>query len=117
MYQKQAKSDKHAFCKGNVLYSKLRPYLNKVIVADEDGYCTSEILVFDFSPIYNEYAKIYLMSPFFVDYAMMGAYGVKMPRMGSDRGNNALMPLPSLNEQIRIITQLKSILDKLKDGI
>ncbi len=117
MYQTQAKSDKHAFCKGNVLYSKLRPYLNKVIVADEDGYCTSEILVFDFSPIYNEYAKIYLMSPFFVDYAMMGAYGVKMPRMGSDRGNNALMPLPSLNEQIRIITQLKSILDKLKDGI
>ena len=32
-----SKSDKHLFYKGNVLYSKLRPYLNKVIVADEDG--------------------------------------------------------------------------------
>ena len=42
------KSDKHLFHKGNVLYSKLRPYLNKVIIAEEDGYCTSEILAFDF---------------------------------------------------------------------
>ena len=37
-------STKHLFHKGQVLYSKLRPYLNKVVLADEDGYCTSEIL-------------------------------------------------------------------------
>ena len=96
-------SDKHHFYEGNVLYSKLRPYLNKVIIADEDGFCTSEILCFDFGAIYNRYAQIFLMSPFFVDYAMSDAYGVKMPRLGSKQGNNGLIPVPPYNEQLRII--------------
>ena len=105
----QSKSDKHIFYSGNVLYSKLRPYLNKVIIADENGYCTSEILAFDFGMILNKYAQIYLMSPYFVDYAMSDAYGVKMPRLGSKQGNNALMPLPPFNEQVRIAAQLANI--------
>ena len=117
MIEIKSKSDKHKFFKGNVLYSKLRPYLNKVVVANENGYCTSEILVFDFTPIYNIYAQIFLMSPYFVDYAMAGAYGVKMPRIGSERGNNALMPLPPLAEQKRIIEQINVIFSKLKDEI
>ena len=94
-----SKSDKHLFYKGNVLYSKLRPYLNKVIVADEDGACTTEILAFDFGHIYNKYAQAYLMSPFFVDYANSDSYGIKMPRLGSKKGNNALFPIPPLREQ------------------
>ena len=105
----QSKSDKHIFYSGNVLYSKLRPYLNKVIIADENGYCTSEILTFDFGMILNKYAQIYLMSPYFVDYAMSDAYGVKMPRLGSKQGNNALMPLPPFKEQVRIAEQLAKI--------
>ena len=105
----QSKSDKHIFYSGNVLYSKLRPYLNKVIIADENGYCTSEILAFDFGMILNKYAQIYLMSPYFVDYAMSDAYGVKMPRLGSKQGNNALMPLPPFEEQVRIAEQLAKI--------
>ena len=105
----QSKSDKHIFYSGNVLYSKLRPYLNKVIIADENGYCTSEILAFDFGMILNKYAQIYLMSPYFVDYAMSDAYGIKMPRLGSKQGNNALMPLPPFNEQVRIAEQLSAV--------
>ena len=105
----QSKSDKHIFYSGNVLYSKLRPYLNKVIIADENGYCTSEILAFDFGMILNKYAQIYLMSPYFVDYAMSDAYGVKMPRLGSKQGNNALLPLPPFKEQVRIAEQLAKI--------
>ena len=102
-------SDKHHFYAGNVLYSKLRPYLNKVIIADEDGFCTSEILCFDFGHIFNEYAQLYLMSPFFVEYAMSDAYGVKMPRLGSKQGNNGLMPIPPLEEQKRIVRSISSI--------
>ena len=116
MRETQSKSDKHSFYKGNVLYSKLRPYLNKVIVADDDGYCTTEILAFDFGQyITAQYAQIYLMSPYFVDYAMAGAYGVKMPRIGSTRGNAALMPIPPFNEQIRIVERYNIICKKLKD--
>ena len=112
-----SKSDKHIFNKGNVLYSKLRPYLNKVVIADENGYCTSEILAFDFGLILNKYAQIYLMSPYFVDYAMSDAYGVKMPRLGSEQGNRALMPIPPLNEQKRIaqrIEEIQPLIDKYR---
>ena len=109
MFNANAISDKHSFKKGNVLYSKLRPYLNKVVVADEDGYCTSEILCFDFGSILNLYAQAYLMSPYFVEYAMKDAYGVKMPRMGSKQGNSALMPIPPKQEQFRIIEKLNKL--------
>ena len=59
-------STKHHFQPGMVLYSKLRPYLNKVIVAKESGYCTSEILPLRFvKDVHAEYAQIFLMSPYF----------------------------------------------------
>ena len=102
-------SDKHKFEKGNVLYSKLRPYLNKVIIADEEGYCTSEIVCFDFGMIYSKYAQLFLMSPFFVEYAMSDAYGVKMPRLGSKQGNNGLIPIPPIEEQRRIVNFISSL--------
>ncbi len=113
MSESNAKSDKHRFYAGNILYSKLRPYLNKVLIADIDGYCTSEILAFDFGKINSEYALAYLRSPFFVEYAMSDAYGVKMPRLGSKQGNKALMPIPPLNEQHRIVNQIKRLKCKL----
>ena len=102
-------SDKHKFEKGNVLYSKLRPYLNKVIIADEEGYCTSEIVCFDFGMIYSKYAQLFLMSPFFVEYAMSDVYGVKMPRLGSKQGNNGLIPIPPIEEQRRIVNFISSL--------
>ena len=109
MSEIDAKSDKHRFSTGNILYSKLRPYLNKVLIADMNGYCTSEILAFDFGKINAEYALAYLRSPFFVEYAMSDAYGVKMPRLGSKQGNHALMPIPPLDEQHRIVNKIKQL--------
>lgn len=68
--ERNAGSTKHRFHKGQVLYSKLRPYLNKVVLADEDGYCTSEILPLEFEwNILPQYARYFLMSPTFLRYA------------------------------------------------
>lgn len=107
-------STKHKFSKGQVLYSKLRPYLNKVIVANEDGCCTSEILPITFyGNILSEYAQLFLMSPYFVTYANQCSYGVKMPRLGTDDGKNAYFALPPLNEQKRIVEKVKQILPEI----
>ena len=77
--ERNAASTKHLFHKGQVLYSKLRPYLNKVVLADEDGYCTPEILPLEFERnILPKYARYYLMSPAFLGYANKCSYGVKM---------------------------------------
>ena len=69
-YERDSSSTKHLFKKGQVLYSKLRPYLNKVVLADEEGFCTSEILPLNFSNVVEpQYALYYLMSPTFLKYA------------------------------------------------
>ena len=107
-------SNKSRFYKGNVLYSKLRPYLNKVVVAEEDGYCTTEIIPID--PRSNgyeidaDYLKTYLMSPYFVHYANERSYGVKMPRLGTKDAKAAAFPLPPLAEQRRIVARLEELL-------
>ena len=109
-----SKSDKHKFLTNNILYSKLRPYLNKVVLADEEGFCTSEILVFDFKLIYNKYALWFLRSPFFVEYAMKDAYGVKMPRLGSNQGNMSLFPIPPLKEQQCIVEKIEELIPHIE---
>ena len=100
-------STKHSFYKGQVLYSKLRPYLNKVIIADEDGFCTSEILPLEFANVVlPQYALYYLMSPTFLRYAKQCSYGVKMPRLGTADGRKAIFPLPPIKEQYRIANSI-----------
>ena len=42
--ERQSKSTKNKFYKNDVLYGKLRPYLNKIVLADNDGVCTTEII-------------------------------------------------------------------------
>ena len=119
--ERNAESTKHRFHKGQVLYSKLRPYLNKVVLADEDGYCTSEILPLEFERnILPQYARYFLMSPTFLRYANKCSYGVKMPRLGTTDGKKAIVSVPPIEEQKRIVmaielafAQLASITENL----
>ena len=102
--QRNSVSTKHKFHSGQVLYSKLRPYLNKVVLSDADGYCTSEILPLEFKNcVLPEYARYYLMSGTFIAYANHCSYGVKMPRLGTTDGKKAIFSLPPLSEQKRIV--------------
>ena len=106
--ERNAASTKHRFHKGQVLYSKLRPYLNKVVLADEDGYCTSEILPLEFERnILPQYARYYLMSPAFFRYANKCSYGVKMPRLGTADGKKAIISVPPIEEQKRIVLAIE----------
>ena len=111
---RSAVSTKHRFLQGQLLYSKLRPYLNKVVIADQDGYCTSEILPLDFwggiSPLYMQ---IYLMSATFLSYVNMISYGVKMPRLGTKDGEKVPIALPPLRQQVIIAKKTRECLQIL----
>lgn len=114
---RKSASTKHIFKKGDILYSKLRPYLNKVVIAPKDGVCTSEILPLDFNGILiNGYAQYLLMSSFFLESVNLVTYGIKMPRLGTDDAKKMLLPVPPLNEQLRIVKKIKQfqvILDQI----
>ncbi len=106
-------SNKYKFSKGQLLYSKLRPYLNKVTIAQFDGYCTSEIIPINFKGyVAPRYGQIFLMSNYFLEYANMLSYGMKMPRMGTNDAKKARFPLPPLNEQKRIGTKVDEIFEQ-----
>ena len=112
--ERKTTSTKHSFQKNMILYSKLRPYLNKVVLADDKGFCTSEIIPLDFSKIIvPRYAQIFLMSPYFVGYASHCSYGMKMPRLGTRDGERALFAIPPYQEQIRIIDMVDRLFAEL----
>lgn len=106
--ERNIKGVRHSFSKGMILYSKLRTYLNKVLVAEQDGYCTTEIIPIkvycDINPYYICYV---LRSPYFLSYTEMCGYGVKMPRLSTSDATNAYIPLPPSKEQNRIIQEIK----------
>ena len=123
LIQRRKKSDRningvrHSFQKGDVLYSKLRTYLNKVLVADQDGYCTTEIIpITCVQGIVPEYLCHVLRSKYYVDYTSSLGYGVKMPRLGTADALRLMIPVPPYEEQERIsekITQIFECLDKI----
>jgi type I restriction enzyme, S subunit len=78
--QRQAKSTKNRFAIGDVLYGKLRAYLNKVIRADQDGYCTTEIVPLRPSEVINGgYLFYWLKHPAFLEYVTSVSHGLTDP--------------------------------------
>ncbi|KWV67394.1 Type-1 restriction enzyme EcoKI specificity protein [Pseudomonas fluorescens] len=116
--ERNSLSDKNSFAKGDVLYGKLRPYLNKVLVAEDDGFCTTEILPFRcHGPFVARYFMIAIKSPYFLSYVNAKSYGMKMPRLGTEDGRQALFPLPPVSEQHRIVAkvdELMALCDRMK---
>ena len=108
--ERKAIGDKTCFEKGDILYSKLRPYLLKILIADADGICTPEIVPFKvYGKIDPEYIVAYLKSPYVDSTINAATYGIKMPRAGTDTMTALLVPVPPLSEQNRIVQKLKEL--------
>ena len=103
--------EKVVFHKGQILYSKLRPYLKKILVAPNDGICTPELIPFSaLGGIDARYLVVVLKSPH-VDFLINSVtYGVKMPRVGTETMINLPIPLPPLSEQKRIVAKIEELL-------
>ena len=94
-----------------VLYSKLRPNLNKVVLPQIDGYATSEMLPLrpDTSVLSREYLAEYLRSEHFVTWAISKTAGAKMPRLGSKELLSKELHIPTLEEQAHIVALFQRI--------
>lgn len=112
-------STKVSFKKGMVLYGKLRPYLNKVVVAKIDGIATTEIIPFECSDaISPDFLAYYLRSQHFVDLAMNNCSGARMPRATTKLFTQiAKVPVTSITEQNRIVEKLDALLTRIDIAI
>ena len=109
--EKQSTSTKAKFLADDVLYGKLRPYLNKVVVAPQQGFCTTEIVPIRSRGITEPaYLGLYLRSPDFVSYANSKSYGMKMPRLGTEDAESAWIAVPPPAEQRRIVAKVEELL-------
>ena len=118
--ERNIKGVRHKFNKGDVLYSKLRTYLNKILVAPQAGYCTTEIIPFNsYCNISTYYLCHVLRTTYFLDYTQQCGYGVKMPRLSTNDAHKGMIPLPPLCEQQRIVEEIEhwfSLIDTIEQG-
>ena len=100
------------FSKGDVLLSNIRPYLKKVWYADRDGGCSADVFVFKVLAVCNsDFLHYIIANDKFINFAMSGAKGVKMPRGDKEQMKTYKIGLPSKEEQ-RKIADLLRLLDE-----
>ena len=103
------------FNEENILYSKLRPYLNKVVIPNQKGYATSELVPLrpNMDKI-NRYFLAYLLrSEQFVQYISEKVAGAKMPRVSMDMFRKFNLIIPPIELQNKFAEVVKQI-DKQK---
>ena len=109
----EVKSIKTKFKKDDVLYGKLRPYLNKHDVVNFDGICSTDILVFRFNDINTaKYINYYFNLPMFIQYAVENSSGINLPRVSEKTISKYKISLPIIEEQQEIVNILDNLLVK-----
>jgi type I restriction enzyme S subunit len=105
------------FFSGDILYGRLRPYLNKVHLADFEGLGSGEIIVLTpTEDIYSQYLTYLLNSQEFVRYADHLSTGDR-PRVNYDKIKEFELSLPPLAEQQRIVDKIEELFSKLDSGV
>lgn len=100
----------NVFHSGQVLFGKLRPYLAKVYLAEFDGVCSTEFLVFEAKANYDRgYISKLLLSDGFIKTVDASTYGSKMPRANPNFILNTLLPSPPIIEQLQIHEYITNI--------
>ncbi|MDD5215835.1 MAG: restriction endonuclease subunit S [Methylococcales bacterium] len=111
------KSTKTCFKKYDVLYGKLRPNLNKVYLAERDGICSTDILVFRFES--QEIAKFYayyFLSKQFNDEVLQGVSGQQLPRTSWSYMQMIKIPVPDLETQQKVVSEIEMFEKQIDDA-
>ncbi|HHF3476035.1 TPA: restriction endonuclease subunit S [Haemophilus influenzae] len=108
----------NSFYKDEILFGKLRPYLAKSYLADFDGICSTEFLVYRSTKVLNNrFALNIFLSYGFIDAVNASTYGSKMPRANAEFISNMFLAIPPLSEQKQIIDYLDTQTSKIDQAI
>lgn len=112
-------SNKYRYNQGDVLFAKLRPYLRKVLIAPNNGICTTELLPITGVQTNNTYIYYIFLSDFFFDQISQEMHGVNLPRISPKKLSELIIPLPPIDEQSRIVADIRKLfvlLSKVQEG-
>lgn len=102
------KSNKTVFKKGNILYGKLRPNLNKVYYSEIEGICSTDMFVLESKVGINPkfYSYLFLSNSFNTE-VLKGIKGAQLPRVGYEHFSTIVIPVPPIETQTQIVAQIE----------
>ena len=113
--EKESVSSAFVFKKDDVLFSKLRPYLNKVFYADFDGVCSTEFHVLEAQKCSPFFLFSFLSRSVVVEQTSRLMTGNTLPRLRTDDVKELLVPIPKEEKQEKIISGVRSRYDKMQN--
>lgn len=103
--------------KGSILYSTVRPYLQNICIIDKDfakeAIASTAFLVMNPIKILDKYLYYTVKSPFFNDYVESKMVGVAYPAINDRNLNSAVIPIPPLSEQERIVEKVEELFQRV----
>ena len=101
-------SSKHLFYSGQILYSKIRPKLNKLVMVDFEGLCSADMYPI-YSYINSEYLFQFMLSNAFLVQSVKADTRVAMPKINQAALNNIIVSVPPYEEQQAIVEKVNSL--------
>ena len=99
-------SGNHLFYKGQILYSKIRPNLNKVIIAPFDGLCSADMYPIESNQM-TKFILYMMLSDYFVEQVSIVIHDrVKMPKINQDELGEIRVVIPIPKDQMDIVRYL-----------
>ncbi|MHA6482847.1 restriction endonuclease subunit S [Paenibacillus sp. strain BS8-2] len=110
------KSPKHLFEEGQILYSKIRPYLSKLIIADFNGLCSADMYPIS-SHLNINYLYWFMLSSYFVEKASTAGSRSVLPKINQKELSEIMVPICNLNEQREIAELISKFMLKNNDAL
>ncbi|WP_294156188.1 restriction endonuclease subunit S [uncultured Clostridium sp.] len=105
------KSAKHRFYPGQIIYSKIRPYLSKVVIVDFEGLCSADMYPIE-TDLDTKYLYYYMLSDTFVNFASNSGSRSVLPKINQKELGKIIVPVCSINEQKEIVRILDKLLEE-----
>jgi type I restriction enzyme S subunit len=109
-------SNKHHFFPSQILYSKIRPNLSKVIIVNFEGLCSADMYPIE-TKLNARFVQLYMLSNTFLDIVTQDDNRIAMPKVNQEQLSAVVTPVPPLAEQHRIVAkvdELMAICDELE---
>lgn len=102
-------SGKHRFYPGQILYSKIRPYLSKVVMVDFDGLCSADMYPIE-AKENTRYLWYYMLSDDFLEQAASAGSRSVLPKINQKELSKLYVNIPDIDEQEEVVKILDKIL-------